>query len=207
MSHAPSTPPTTAVPAIFLAVAVFLFADPWGGVPPPRPYAVRPPGFADPAPPRTPLLEVPRIRRGRFTYRCVECHRHFQTSDPFRNRTVGEHLDVVLRHGDNDRCRNCHHSEDREALVDHDGSEIAFADVERLCGKCHGPVLRDWRAGVHGRRNGSWNLLDPRMRALKCTACHDPHRPAFQPMPPAPAPRGPDPGTGRPHLPTEVARG
>ena len=45
---------------------------------------------------------------------------------------------------------------------------MSFAESYVLCGQCHGEKLRDWRAGVHGRRTGQWNghKTLPAVRAL-----------------------------------------
>ena len=45
--------------------------------------------------------------------------------------------------------------------------------------------LRDWRAGVHGKRTGSWN---GQKQYLLCVNCHNPHSPHFQPLKPMPPP-------------------
>jgi len=96
-----------------------------------------------------------------------------------------------LRHGENRFCLNCHHPTNRNAFVDYDGSEIPQKDVVLLCGKCHGPVYRDWKAGVHGRQNGFWKADLGEKTKLRCIQCHDPHQPKFQPMKPLPPLRYP----------------
>ena len=67
-------------------------------------------------------------------------------------------------------------------------SGCSFEESYRLCGQCHGEKLRDWRAGVHGRRTGQWN---GHKQYLLCAHCHNPHQPRFQPLAPEPAPRPP----------------
>jgi len=62
---------------------------------------------------------------------------------------------------------------------------IDFNESYKLCGQCHGPKLRDWEAGIHGRRTGQWN---GEKEYLLCAHCHDPHSPKFPPMKPEPAP-------------------
>jgi hypothetical protein len=137
------------------------------------------------------------LLRAGASYRCIECHRHLKDQLPVQGRALGEHRDIDLKHGANDRCLNCHHKENRDALVDHGGAEIPFSDVPRLCGKCHGTIYRDWKRGVHGKRVGSWQLDSAERRAFACNECHDPHAPRFPSLVPAPAPRGPDVGRGR----------
>ena len=50
------------------------------------------------------------------------------------------------------------------------GTLVPFEESYRLCGQCHGDKYRDWRAGVHGRRVGSWN---GEKQYLLCVHCHD----------------------------------
>ena len=103
-------------------------------------------------------------------------------------RTLMEHREIVLRHGINDRCLNCHHPDGRDAFVDGQGREIPYDQPQLLCAKCHGPVYRDWQRGVHGRSNGYWDTARGPMTRKKCIECHDPHQPPFPPMRPAPPP-------------------
>lgn len=188
----------------FLVLTGLLLADPWGAVHPPAPRVARDRNFADPSPVRQPPTKVPRLVKGPYEYSCQECHRHLDTSRPTRGQAQSEHRDIVLEHGRNDRCYNCHHRENRNALVDHDGGEIGYDDVPKLCGKCHGTLYRDWEAGTHGRRGGSWKPESPDRTRLACNACHDPHAPRFGALAPAPPPRHPDRGAGRPTPPQEA---
>jgi hypothetical protein len=59
-------------------------------------------------------------------------------------------------------------------LIDHRGGEIGFNQPQRLCGKCHGEIYRDWRDGIHGKRTGMWTR-EGKKRWLVCTECHNPH--------------------------------
>lgn len=142
----------------------------------------------DTTPPRrTKGLDL--VRMG-WTYNCMECHK-LLTARWHYDRPMAEHRDLVLEHGNNRFCLNCHHATNRNAFVDYDGAEIAQADVVQLCAKCHGPIYRDWEAGVHGRSNGYWKPDAGPKTKLRCIQCHDPHRPKFQPMPPLPPLRYP----------------
>ena len=125
-----------------------------------------------------------------WTYNCMECHKLIPARWHY-DRAMAEHQDIKLEHGNNRFCLNCHHSTNRNAFVDYDGSEIAQADVVLLCAKCHGTTYRDWKAGVHGRSNGFWKADIGTETKLRCIQCHDPHRPAFQPMKPLPPLRYP----------------
>lgn len=166
---------------------------------PPLPMVARPPtavpeiGLAadthlDKTPPRqTKSLDLVRVG---WTYNCMDCHTLFPAKWHF-DRPMAEHQDIVFDHGNNRFCLNCHHPTNRNAFVDYDGSEIAPTSVVLLCGKCHGPIYRDWEAGVHGRSNGYWKPGQGPKTKLRCIQCHDPHRPKFQPMQPLPPPTYP----------------
>lgn len=125
-----------------------------------------------------------------WSYNCMECHRIVEVKW-HRDRTRVEHQDIVLNHGNNRFCLNCHNATNMNAFVDYDGSEIAEHDVVLLCAKCHGPTHRDWKAGVHGRRNGFWNAELGTQTRLRCIQCHDPHNPKFKAMEALPAPHYP----------------
>jgi hypothetical protein len=174
------------VPLALVALAALLWADLWHFVSPAPPASSVPGWATDGVTVRRPKLR-PEITLVVYTYRCSECHDLFP-SPPETTRPLTQHRDIVLKHGINDRCFNCHHRENRDAFVDDQGSVIPYDQPQRLCAKCHGPVYRDWTHGVHGRTNGYW---DPRLGPMEyttCIACHDPHVPPFPPMPPAPGP-------------------
>jgi hypothetical protein len=95
----------------------------------------------------------------------------------------------VLEHGINTRCFNCHHRTQRDCFVDDFGLAISWDQPQLLCAKCHGPVYRDWQHGAHGRVNGYWDTGRGLRRRLRCIECHDPHRPPFAAMRPAPGPQ------------------
>jgi len=143
------------------------------------------------APRRQTLGDPPTIVVGGAPRTCMDCHRLIEPSAS----TPGApslHERIRLDHGINDRCRNCHHVEDRDKLVLHDGSVVSFAESPTLCAKCHGPTYRDWRRGAHGRTNGYWDPSRGPVVRLQCSQCHDPHdprRPAMEPIEPLPGPR------------------
>ena len=95
-------------------------------------------------------------------------------------RALTMHMDLVpdatnLQHGRGSVwCLDCHHPESRNKFVDHNGGEIDFNQPQQLCGKCHGPLYRDWRVGLHGKRIGEW-ASDGKKRWFVCTECHNPH--------------------------------
>ncbi len=133
----------------------------------------------DITPVRMPLA-TPEYRVGAFTYRCSECHR--TPTGQTAGHEFTKHNDVILAHGINTRCLNCHHPVNREAFVDDFGEEIPWQQPQLVCAKCHGPVYRDWQHGSHGRINGYWDRSQGEQVRLKCISCHDPHRPPFQPL-------------------------
>jgi hypothetical protein len=95
-------------------------------------------------------------------------------------RQLMMHQDVVpdsldLQHGRGGIwCLDCHHNEQRNKLTDNFGSPVSFNEPQKVCGKCHGPVYRDWRDGLHGKRIGEW-ASDGKKRWWVCTECHNPH--------------------------------
>ncbi len=116
---------------------------------------------------------------------CSECHADMEVN---RERRVLEdmHDDIVLDHGPKERwCFDCHNPDDRDSLRLANGTLISFEESYRLCGQCHGTIYRDWRQGIHGRREGYWNGAKS---YLLCAHCHNPHAPRFQPIEPLPPP-------------------
>jgi hypothetical protein len=115
---------------------------------------------------------------------CSECH-DGEDVDTTR-RVVDEHDDIVLEHDEENRwCLDCHDAVNRDKLRLADGRLLDFTESYKLCGQCHGPKLRDWVAGDHGKRTGSWS---GKKQYLLCVHCHDPHTPAFKPLKPEPPP-------------------
>jgi hypothetical protein len=98
---------------------------------------------------------------------------------------------TLVHGGGNLWCLNCHNADDRDKLVKLNGELLTFNQSHLLCGECHGPVLRDWDRGIHGKTVGYW---DPEQGEeamtvrLLCVECHLPHRPAFASLMPMPAP-------------------
>jgi hypothetical protein len=138
-----------------------------------------------------PVEERPEVPPPPFTdgiFPCSGCHKDLKV-----NRTPrllsDMHTDIVLTHGAERRwCLDCHDPDDRDQLHLAGGERISFDESYRLCGQCHGEKLRDWRAGVHGRRTGEWN---GHKKYLLCANCHNPHQPRFKAIQPKPAPRRP----------------
>jgi hypothetical protein len=116
---------------------------------------------------------------------CTDCHADMEVN--FKRRELEEmHDDIVLDHGPKERwCFDCHNPDDRDRLRLASGALIGFDESYRLCGQCHGTIFRDWREGIHGRREGYWNGAKS---YLLCAHCHNPHAPRFQPIEPLPPP-------------------
>lgn len=187
-----STPP---LPAVALSLALALAACS-GGDPAAR-HSTR--GDATRAQPARAAAAVervevppPPITEGLFP--CSSCHATLPVNAT-RRPLVDMHADIELDHDEQHRwCLDCHDAADRDVLHLAGGEKVFFEESYRLCGQCHGEKLRDWRAGVHGRRTGQWS---GHKAYLLCAHCHEPHRPRFRPLRPEPAPRRPvAPGRG-----------
>lgn len=121
---------------------------------------------------------------------CGDCHDPAAGPSANDPRVAPEvHAKVVLKHGPNDRCFNCHNNGKRDFFAADGGGTIPFSKLETLCRKCHGTTYRDWVQGIHGRRNGYWDKAAGEQKTLTCIACHNPHDPAFKPMTAAPPPQ------------------
>ena len=116
---------------------------------------------------------------------CSDCHDEMDVN--LERRQLEEmHDDIELDHGPKDRwCFDCHNPDDRDSLRLANGTLIGFDESYRLCGQCHGTIFRDWREGIHGRREGYWNGAKSYQL---CAHCHNPHAPRFQPIAPLPPP-------------------
>jgi len=131
-------------------------------------------------------MPPPPITEGLFP--CSGCHAALPVNRTRRVLTE-MHAELVLDHDEQHRwCLDCHDPEDRDVLHLAGGERVPFEESYRLCGQCHGEKLRDWKAGVHGRRTGQWN---GHKAYLLCANCHEPHRPRFRPIRPEAAPRRP----------------
>lgn len=119
---------------------------------------------------------------------CSECHADMEVN--LQRRELEDfHDDIIFKHDETNRwCFDCHDAHNRDMLHTASGELIDFTESYKLCGQCHGPKLRDWRAGIHGRRTGNWN---GQKQYLLCAHCHDPHMPKFKKIKPEPPPERP----------------
>lgn len=152
--------------------------------------------FLSTAPWRQTYVDLVKAKEDLSDYDCYACHD--QKKPPvIRFDAAGkvlvpkEHSDIVMGHGSHDRnnlCYNCHNEQDLTTLQVRDGKVVKFDNIPALCGSCHGPTLRDWEAGAHGRTSGYWDrrLGDP--QRLVCANCHNPHAPRIPTREPAPGP-------------------
>lgn len=174
------------IPVVLFALALLILTD-LGKFTPPVGEVEQVPEWATTLTPvRQPKL-VPETTIESYTYRCTDCHELMEEAEE-AERPLSQHGEIVLEHGINDRCFNCHNNENRDTFAGNGGQPIPFDQPQLLCAKCHGPVYRDWLHGVHGRTNGYWNTKLGSMTRLKCIECHDPHTPPFKPLRPAPPP-------------------
>ena len=144
---------------------------------------------APPAAPTAPApddrVEVPPPPFTDGIFPCSSCHASMPVNRTRRELTEF-HTDIVLAHDEQHRwCLDCHDADHRDQLHLASGAPVSFAESYVLCGQCHGEKLRDWRAGVHGRRTGQWN---GHKTYLLCAHCHNPHQPRFKAIQPMPAP-------------------
>jgi uncharacterized CHY-type Zn-finger protein len=135
-------------------------------------------------------IQVPPPPFSEGVFPCSECHADMETN-PKRRVLEEDHTDIVLHHDEKHRwCLDCHDAADRDRLRLASGQKIEFERSYLLCGQCHGDKLRDWRAGVHGKRSGHWR---GQKTYLLCANCHNPHSPRFRAIAPMPPPRRPIP--------------
>lgn len=133
-------------------------------------------------------IQIPPPPLSDGIFPCSECHAEMEPN--LERRELEEfHDDIVLKHDEKNRwCMDCHDAQNRDMLHSASGELIDFRESYKLCGQCHGPKLRDWKAGIHGRRTGDWN---GQKEYLLCAHCHDPHSPKYKKMKPEPPPQKP----------------
>jgi len=179
---------TWGVAAVMLAAAGWMAFGPHDSLVPLTPGPTITAAQIPTAPVRVRLTDPPTIKLGGYARDCQDCHRLFQPAASATPRPMIQHTDIVMRHGINTACLNCHDAGDRNRLALRGRQTVGYDQVELLCGQCHGLTYRDWQKGMHGRTNGYWNAAMGQPRRLLCTDCHDPHAPAFRPMKPLPSP-------------------
>ena len=133
-------------------------------------------------------IQVPPPPLSEDYFPCTMCHADMEVN--LKRRALEDfHVDIVLKHDEENRwCMDCHDAINRDMLHTASGKLISFEESYKLCGQCHGPKLRDWKAGIHGRRTGYWN---GQKQYLLCAHCHDPHSPRYKKIKPEPPPEKP----------------
>jgi formate-dependent nitrite reductase cytochrome c552 subunit len=137
------------------------------------------------------IAEAPPFRNP-DTEDCSDCHDpDFMEVDYTVREIGGDHEEMTPFAHAVGRiwCFDCHDGDDRDMLRLANGELIEFEDTPTLCGQCHGDTHREWVAGVHGKRTGSWNGVK---EYRVCSSCHDPHSPLFKPLKPEAAPIPPE---------------
>lgn len=116
---------------------------------------------------------------------CSDCHDPEPDADTSRIEELF-HEEIVMDHdNDNMWCYSCHSGPDRGELHLSSNEAVPLSESYRLCGQCHGSEYRNWEAGDHGKRTGSWSgVKEYRL----CSSCHDAHSPRIQAIEPLPAP-------------------
>jgi len=112
-------------------------------------------------------------------YPCSGCHDGKEKVNTAR-RELGFHdeqTSIFAHDAEHRWCLDCHDAQKRDELHLTNGDLVPFTESYRLCGQCHGDKLRDWRAGIHGKRIGSWNGTKT---YFLCVNCHNPHAPLFK---------------------------
>ena len=121
------------------------------------------------------LPRISKIER----YPCTKCHKSYKIGlvEIIEGK---EHPNLVFQHmPEVKNCSLCHDSRSPDRLNLLTGVSVSFNEESRLCGQCHGKIEYSWSLGQHGRLGGKWSGVRTQ---LSCAACHNPHRPKFQPM-------------------------
>jgi hypothetical protein len=129
------------------------------------------------------LVSPPPFSEGIFP--CSQCHKGMPVNRTPRKLDMHQDIATALNHMPEGWCFDCHNPDNRDTLRLANGKIVKFSESYLLCGQCHGTILREWKAGLHGKRTGMWN---GEKQYLLCVHCHWPHDPAFKPITPLPPP-------------------
>ena len=182
--------------AIFVLLTAAFVLDLWGRTASLPPIPLVEPWVTNTATVRTNYADLIRMKADLSDFDCYVCHDKKKPPvlkfDTNHNIVVPEvHSDIVMAHGRHNRnnnCYNCHDESNLELVQTRDGRELKLSESTPLCGSCHGPTLRDWEAGVHGRTSGYWDRGLGPIDRKPCVSCHNPHSPPFPARQPAPGP-------------------
>ena len=180
----------------FIGLAALFAKDLWGHAPAKQAIPLVDQKFLETTPWRQTYRDLVKAKEDLSDYDCYGCHEK-NKAPTIRFDAAGkiiipkEHANIVMGHGAHDRnnlCFNCHNEQNLTTLQSRDGREVKFDNIPALCGSCHGPTLRDWEAGAHGRTSGFWDRSQGEMSRLVCANCHNPHAPKIPTREPAPGP-------------------
>jgi len=99
---------------------------------------------------------------------CSQCHAGMPVNRQPR-KLEQMHQDIVLKHMPGGWCFDCHNPDNRDTLRLANGKRVSFEESFVLCGQCHGTILREWKAGLHGKRTGMWNGEKQYRLCVHCT--------------------------------------
>lgn len=128
--------------------------------------------------PNDTITDPPPVTQGFFP--CSNCHANMPVNQ--KERKLGFHTEITLKHMTEGWCFNCHNPSKRDKLqFITTGKLIDFKNAADICIQCHSRVVGEWIAGGHGKRTGMWN---GKKTYDNCIGCHNPHQPAFQAIQP-----------------------
>ncbi len=185
-----------AIALSFFGLAAMFLGDLWGHPPGRQEIALVDRSFLETTPWRQTYADLVRAKEDMSDFDCYACHD--KKKPPVLRWDANnlliipdEHRNIVMGHGSHNRnnlCYNCHNESDLETLQIRDGHTLKFSESSQLCGSCHGPTIRDWDAGAHGRTSGYWDRSKGASPRLDCANCHNPHSPGIPTRVPAPGP-------------------
>ena len=124
-------------------------------------------------------FQVPPRKSELEFYPCMDCHEDQEINNARERELKDEHTEIVLQHGANRFwCPTCHNLKDMNNLRSLKDRKIDFNRSYLVCGQCHFQRQKDWFAGGHGKRIGTWS--GGRVIVV-CVDCHNPHSPAIKP--------------------------
>jgi len=196
MNDAKTTKVLLLLSAAFALLALAFLGNLWGKSPVSVPIPLVDTNFLSTATVRQAYPDLVKADEDLSDFDCYGCHEKGKPPtlrfDTNQNLIIPkEHANIVMHHGSHERnnnCFNCHNENNLTLLQTRDGHEVTFANSQLLCGSCHGPTLRDWEAGVHGRTSGFWDRALGAADRKLCANCHNPHSPKFPGRQPAPGP-------------------
>ncbi len=142
-------------------------------------------GSAEKEIPKKLFVAPPPFSPGIFP--CSQCHQGMPVNKKQR-KLEQYHQEITVQHMPGGWCYECHNPDDRDKLRMASGTLVDFEESFKICGQCHGIILRDWKAGIHGLRTGMWN---GQKQYRLCVHCHWPHEPKFKQIKPLPPPARP----------------